>query len=273
MDCRHSLLGLFMVGMLVGCNGRGGGSGGAITPGAIGKAPTTPTAPSGPSGKPEQAIARRNPTPETVVSFGNLRLQQASDPDRPAPEKQHCYEEARKAFQEAIRIDPKHLPAHKGLAQVYLGVNDQERAVAAYRKALELAPKDALLWFDLGMCYSRKQQWQPALEAMNKGLQLDPENRQLAHLYGYALARAGLTEQALGMFVHLDGEAQAHYNLARMQAHLKQPEEARKHLAVTLKKSPDHKPARELLTKLETPSKPIQTVGFESPEESELPRK
>src|SRR6187549_3407350 len=102
MDCRHWLLGLFAVSLLFGCNrGQTNAPGAAPVPAVVGQAPQD---------KPDKKVARRNPTASTCVAFGNMRLDMASDPTRSAQEKETCYDEARRGFQEALKLDPKYLP-------------------------------------------------------------------------------------------------------------------------------------------------------------------
>ncbi|MCZ6699225.1 MAG: tetratricopeptide repeat protein [Planctomycetota bacterium] len=49
---------------------------------------------------------------------------------------------ARAAYSEALRIEPDFATGHRGLGQVYLSLDDTEKAVKHLEKALDLAPSD-----------------------------------------------------------------------------------------------------------------------------------
>ncbi len=262
MDCRRSLLFLLCAGTLLGCN-RQSTVQPTATPPMIGEAPVE---------KEKDHVARRAPKPSTCVAFGDFRMHAAQEPTRTEAEKQKFYDDARKAYQQALTLDEKNLPALRGLAQMYATVGDHERAVATYKKALQHYPKDASLWMDLGMCHSRAKEWKPGLEAISKAVALDPENRQYGHVLGYAQARAGAFDQALATFTRLDGEAKAHYNVGRMLLHLQQPAAARIELERATALDPKLAPAQELLTQLSRPAAPagqgVVPVNYEAPDQT-----
>src|SRR5262249_1790730 len=141
--------------------------------------PTTlPKEPEGP---------KRQPKANTCVGLAVLHEQAAADPNRSPVEKTELLEKARRAYQQALKGEPNHLPALKGLAHLYVTLNDHEKAVATYRRAIQAHPKNAELHYLLGMCHAQQKEWQPALEALRKALDLEPENRQLINAYGLAL--------------------------------------------------------------------------------------
>jgi tetratricopeptide (TPR) repeat protein len=101
------------------------------------------------------------------------------------------------------------------------------------------------------MCHARKKEWEPALKCLRKAGELDPENRQFSHNLGYCLARSGRYEESLACFTKTDGEAKAHYNLARMLHHMQQDDLSRQYLRTAVEKDPYLIPAKELLAQLE----------------------
>ena len=82
-----------------------------------------------------------------------------------------------------------------------------------------------------GMVYSKRKEWQAALDNLSKAAKLEPENRTYVNTLGHALARAGRTEEALQVFLRVNTEGVAYYNLARMMQHLNQPEMSRQYAA------------------------------------------
>jgi tetratricopeptide (TPR) repeat protein len=120
------------------------------------------------------------------------------------------------------------------------------------------------------MCYARKKEWTPAVQDFQKAVELDPENRPFANTLGFALARAGQYDESLRCFARLQGEAMAHYQLARMLQHLQQTDLCRQHLELALAKDPKLDAARQMKDPLDgragQPVQAIQTVGYAEPQ-------
>jgi tetratricopeptide (TPR) repeat protein len=204
------------------------------------------------------------PHAATYVAAGDLAEKTSDDPQRGPAERERLQEQARKAYQQAIALEPDYVPAHQALARLYLKLGDAEHAVATYQKVLKAHPKEAPLWFELGMCYSRQKQWDRALESLRQAVKLDPENRPYVNTLGFCLARAGRYDESLACFRKLSGPARAHYNLARMLHHLNHDDLSRQHLRLALEADPDMTPARQLLAQLEAqPTGVIQASGTE----------
>jgi len=203
--------------------------------------------------------------PATYVARGEFLMSEASlqEPGSPNLEKQR--EQARQSFLQALRADPNYLPAHVALARYYATTDEVERAVASYRKVLEIEPNNHPIWYELGMCQARKKDWTNALASLGKAVALDKENRQYNNMLGFTLARMGHYDQSLACFAKVQGEAMAHYNLARMLEHLKQPDLCKKHLQLALAKMPDFAPAQSLLAQLNAPAKPAASAGLPEP--------
>jgi tetratricopeptide (TPR) repeat protein len=271
MDCRKTLvLALCLLAGTTGC----------VTTG-------TQTPPTGPTPPPTDAGAapskvektaeaqqpKRKPKAATCVAFGDFRLHEALDPHTKPAERDHSLDQARKAYQQALEIDPNYKPAYAALARYYLEVEDPERALATFQKALQRFPKDASFWFDLGMAYARNKNWNPALENMGKALELEPENREYLKAMGFCLARAGRDQDSLACLSKVMRPAEAHYYIARMHQHLKQDELSKQHLILAVQADPNFTPAQELLVRLQEgpPATPAQvgTVSFESEGSSE----
>ena len=257
MDGRRSLLlGIVVAAGVAGC-----------THETIPLAPGTPI-PATAKIEKESDLPKRKPQAATCVAFGNFREQEALAPERSPLEQQQLREQARKAYQQALEIDPNHLQASQSLARLYVAMNDFDHAFATYEKALRLHPKEPALWYDAGMCYGKHKDRQRAVENLQKANELDPENRQYANALGYALARGGRFDESLACFQKIVGPAQAHYNLARMHHHLKQDDLSKQHLKQALQADPQFRSAADMLVQLETGkvdgSKTILNVGFES---------
>jgi tetratricopeptide (TPR) repeat protein len=279
MDCRISLILGLAVGVL-------GGSAGC-TPSVFSRKATTepaqqvsqkePASSPAPEKVPEKVVKKgiekelpkRTPKAATCVAFGDFRLRESKNGTR-TPEQQHSMrDQAKKAYQQALRIDPKCVEAHRGLAQVYAADNEVENAISTYQGAVRVAPKDAGLWFDLGIMHSRRQEWKLAIDALTNAAELNPDNRQYANVLGFCLARAGQYEQSLTYFTQVVGEAKAHFNVGRMMLHVGQVEQGKQQIELALRKEPKFAEARDLLAKLEQGKVPakqaVVPVQYEEP--------
>jgi tetratricopeptide (TPR) repeat protein len=258
MDCRAALWFVVVVGVL-GCTPSG----------------TMPlTSPSAESSR-EANLPKRNPQPATCVALGQCKELQAEEANIGPVQQERLRDDARKSYQQALHLDPSHLPAYRALAQLYVKLNDADRAEATFEKALKLHPSDGALWQELALCQCRFKRWDPAIASLQKAIECDPENRVYLTTLGHLLARSGRMDEALACFTQVAGRAQAHYNVARMMLHLKQPEQARAHLRVALEANPQLEGAQQLLVQLEKgqpeqpgqlqteSAHPIINVGFE----------
>lgn len=188
----------------------------------------------------------------TYVAFGDFRARSAEAPETTPEGKRQLREEAKLAYQKAIEVDPKYLPAYVSLARVQLASEDHPAATQTYGKALAICPGDSLLHFELGMCQCRMKEWPAALASMRKAMELEPSNRQYATGMGLALARAGQWDEAFAILERVNGQAKAHYDLARMLTHVgQQPDKALQHAAAAVAADPRFEAARTLLAELE----------------------
>jgi tetratricopeptide (TPR) repeat protein len=248
MDCRRPLLLALLMGA-GGCHTVTVPSGNTTQPyeaSGSNYGAQTNAAPSDPSHGPAPKAHR----PETWVAYGDYAAYESSFPDCPTAKQQELHEKARKAYQEALKLDANCLAAHKALAHLYMTMNDHEHAVGSYQQALNLAPNDGALWFELGMCFARSKAWENAVVDLTKAVELDPENRRYHNVLGYTLARAGRYQEGLMELGKYNGEATAHFLLARMLDHLNQPEMCKAQLKMALEKKPDLEDARKMLARL-----------------------
>jgi tetratricopeptide (TPR) repeat protein len=177
---------------------------------------------------------------KTEVAFGDFKVREASvTPELTPPQKEQLFEQARLAYQHALKLDPGSRDAYAGLARLYSARGQDDKAVEIYHKGLKKFPQDAGLWFDLGMCQGRRKDWNAALECLHKAHELDPENPTCTRTYGLTLARAGQDREALTMLSQAMGPAEANYTVARMLHHVHKDEQARPYLQAALRLKPD----------------------------------
>ncbi len=203
--------------------------------------------------KKEKDLPPKQPTAKSCAAAGEFFRIEANAPNCPTVQREEYRERARKAYQQALTIEPNHAAALQGLARLYVEQEDHDHAVAAYRKAIKLYPKEPSLHGELGMAHARWKEWESALAELKIAYDLEPENKQCANMLGYCLARAGRYDEALAIFKKTVGEAKAHYNLARMLQHLNMMEQCRAQLELALRADPRMTEAREMLVQLNKP--------------------
>jgi tetratricopeptide (TPR) repeat protein len=202
-----------------------------------------------------QSTKKRKPQAATLVALAKVREDRAGEVKETEVQVK-LRDEARELYQEAIKIDAKHLPGYLGLARVYTRLNDYDRAIEIFSKATKQFPKNGQVWHDLAMCHNSRKDWDKGIECLTNALELDPENRQHAQTLGLTLARAGRLEDSLAVLSKGYGEAHAHFTVARMLHHMNQLDSCKEQLRLALQADPDLRPAREMLTALEGPSAP-----------------
>lgn len=211
---------------------------------------------------------KRNPLPSTEVAFGELKEGEAdSDAGKKNPEAQaRLRDEARQAYQKALKIDPNNLEGFRHLGRLYAKKNDFDHANEIYKKALAKYPKDATLWYDLGVCYNRRKDFGESLRCFNKALELDPENPKILMKIGFTYTWLGQVDQGLASLKLAQGSALAHYNVARILLQKDQNESALRHLRLALRENSQLQEARDLLTSLEAPTPdPVRRAVLASP--------
>ena len=198
----------------------------------------------------ETEYPKREAQPQTWISVGELYEAKAGEQKANPAQQGALQEEARKAYQKAIEIDPKCASAQIHLGNLYLHKDDPERALAVYQGALQQNPKTASLWYEKSLVYRRSKDWNGTLDCLAKAHELEPQNRQYASDYGLCLARANRPREAVTALSTVMNKAEANYNVGRMMAHIDQPDQSKQYLQAALAERPAHEGALELLAEL-----------------------
>jgi len=251
MDCRRSLLvALGMLATMVGCTK---------------DSTTLPVAPAPEQvplvKKKESDYPRRDPKSSTLVAMGQVNEDAAADPRRSPAEQESLRDSARKSYQHALQTNPNDLSAMVALARLYNTMDDHAHAIGMYDRAVKTYPKDGSIWYEMGMCHARHKEWEPAIVSLHHAVELDPESRLYTHSLGFCLARAGRYDESFAAFARLEGDAVAHYHLARMLHHLREDELSKQHLILALRDKPGLTAAQDLLNLLDNPN-PVAAAAY-----------
>ncbi len=84
-------------------------------------------------------------------------------------------EEARRAYHQALELDPALSDAHVNLGRLYHEAKDFMRAEAHYRAAVQHAPDDPVPHFNLGVLLDDLRRHREAIEAYRQALKCDPD--------------------------------------------------------------------------------------------------
>ncbi|MBV9125008.1 MAG: tetratricopeptide repeat protein [Planctomycetes bacterium] len=202
--------------------------------------------------EPEKDQPQQQPKASTCVSFADFQAHAALEPENTASAREQKEDQARLAYQQALRLDPHSVAAYTGLGRLYQAMGDHERALATFQKGLQACPKEAGLWFELGMCQAQAKSWPEAAQSLQTAVKLDPENRGYVKTLGFCLARAGQYDASVACLRNIMSEPEARYNVARMQHHNHEDPLCRENLEAALKVNPDYAPARQLLAELDS---------------------
>jgi tetratricopeptide (TPR) repeat protein len=89
----------------------------------------------------------------------------------------HLYalEEARKAYQQALSINPRFAPAANNLAAVYYGQHDFRDAEHWYKRALKHTSESAVIYCNLGTAYFGEGNYKKGLKMYQKAFSIDDQ--------------------------------------------------------------------------------------------------
>lgn len=132
----------------------------------------------------EQAIALKGDTPAFHCNLGNARMRL---PDHAA---------ARRAYEEACRLDPRFAVAHFGLSNALLAGGHVREAIAAARQAVALAPRFTDAIVALGDALMADERIDEAEQCYRHSLTLRPESPVVLAKRAGILTRFGQLDEA-----------------------------------------------------------------------------
>ncbi len=134
------------------------------------------------------------------------------------------YAAARKAFRDALAVDPHLDAAHVGLAQTYARQGDDAAAISVLEAARQSLPSDYPLEYYFGLLASRVGREREAIAALEKAARLEPESADPLYELGKMYGTQGnwpQARQALEHAIELNPQfVPVHYQLTRAYTHL-----------------------------------------------------
>ncbi|MGZ5199217.1 MAG: tetratricopeptide repeat protein [Telluria sp.] len=117
----------------------------------------------------------------------------------------HKYDDALRAYREALAADPRHVNARNGMATLYAERRAFNQAIPIWRElttglTMTSGPSSAYLFSNLGYAYFLNGQYADAVTALEKACLLDPLSYSAWFHLGESLQKLGQTERAQEMF-------------------------------------------------------------------------
>jgi tetratricopeptide (TPR) repeat protein len=116
-------------------------------------------------------------------------------------------ENARKSYEQAIRLKPDYAEAINNIGTVYYARKSFGRATRYYQRALKYTPKSASIYSNLGTAYFARKKYKEAMEIYQTALKLDPNVFENHGSYGVLLEERSVEERA-----------KFHFHLAKLYA-------------------------------------------------------
>lgn len=135
-----------------------------------------------------QLLEQGHDTPQSWNSLGLLYEQEGK------------LDQAREAYQKALRLDPSYADGHNNLGAMHLKAGEIDKAVRAFRKAHEIDVQAPQPLVNLGNAYLQVKRFQDAVSAFGKALQVGPDSAEIHHNLGYAFLESGRLDDALASF-------------------------------------------------------------------------
>jgi tetratricopeptide (TPR) repeat protein len=106
---------------------------------------------------------------------------------------------ARKSYEQAIKVKPDYVEAINNLGTVYYAKKNFRRAMSWYNRALKLAPaeaKSASIYMNLGTAQFARKQYEKATESYQTAMKLDPDVFEHHGNFGVILEERSVEERA-----------------------------------------------------------------------------
>jgi len=111
--------------------------------------------------------------------------------------KERKIDEAFAMFEQAIRENTRHVPAHESLAAIYFARKDYAKAAANFQKASQYDPRRIDPMINLGAVQNRMGDFQAAAKTLRLAVSRDRKNS--AAYYNLAIAQKGLNQPHLAV--------------------------------------------------------------------------
>jgi tetratricopeptide (TPR) repeat protein len=107
------------------------------------------------------------------------------------------YEEAKKAFTEAISLDPNYVEAYDSLGKVFMLQLKYDEAAKEFAKAINLRPDDDTAYFNQGVAFYHLGKLNEVIHDFTEVIRLYPDNQAAYNIRGIAHFEQGKLDEAV----------------------------------------------------------------------------
>ena len=131
-------------------------------------------------------------------------------------ETQGKYDCALVQYDQALRLNPKHVPTLYRMGIVYTRTKQFDKAVDTWNKYIKATGGIASGYSNLGFTYEMAADVDNAEKAYQKGLEIDPQDKACRVNYGLMLARNNRDQEATAQLTMVLKPAEVSYNLGQI---------------------------------------------------------
>lgn len=153
-------------------------------------------------------------------------------------------------YQKALEITPDLVTARNRLGVTLNKLGRHADASAEFRRAIVARPQDAYLYNNLGFSLYLEERYAEAEPVLSRAIELQPAFQRARMNHGLVLARLGEFDEAYEEFVTAGSAADAHYNVAVIQAESGRYVDAARRLELALQEDPAFEAARTQLQEI-----------------------
>jgi protein O-GlcNAc transferase len=103
---------------------------------------------------------------------------------------------ARRAFEQATRINPGYGPAHVNLGNTLVMLKEEDAALKEFLTAIDLQPKDSLALYNIGLIYGRQGRFGQAAKFLSRAHALAPGDKGITQALAGATISSGMKPEA-----------------------------------------------------------------------------
>jgi tetratricopeptide (TPR) repeat protein len=162
------------------------------------------------------------------------------------------FDQALHQYNEALKIDPKHLPSLYRKGVLLTNLKRFNEAVATWQRYLAASNNSGTGYNNLAYCYEMQDHPKDAEATYLKGIAQDPRDPACRTNYGLMLARRGHIQEAIRIWTPALSEAEIHYNLAGIYQMDGRKQEAKAEYQKALDLDPALPDAKERMAELDT---------------------
>ena len=166
-------------------------------------------------------------------------------------ETQGAIPKAIEQYQDALKLNPKHVPSLFRLALAYSQLKRYPEAIEAWNRYIAATNQAAAGYSNLAFCQELAGDPAGAENSYKQGITRDPKNQPCRVNYGLLLTRQGRLEEARAQFSAVLTPAQVHYNIASVFQQQGHKDAARREYSEAIKADPKLIDAQTRLSELE----------------------